>query len=632
MRKWLVQRASPLLLASSRPQSSSAHDANLMQRKKQAPKEAAKSTMLMEETDEPAAAAQTALAPTNDSAAAVASKGGRAPLTPVEQYFLEVEEQENAKRLADNATIPYPLHPDEIVPQFRRIRRHQKQIFVLPDPDYPSFPRKDNFITLPKAEAHPWVPSQPIGPHIVHGDGQMGVVGTGEVGFSNDEDPSFPLPKQWRGLRPSSIVGKALPLVNGNVLDGNTVVKHSFELTGRGVFATKDVKAGDIVMVVSSTAQSIGMLSEQRRLIDMCVELLTSTAAALKQSREEGEERCERFEFLHDWILQGQQSALVERWLLKHTDEVIERIGGKEVLDFLELHPTHIARLAAIMDMNSFVVESSFNERRGMAYWPEAGLFNHSCSPNVTYDILPEHTFRESEFFEDAVETGVLAEEEDGSVVAKNGTIPTQTVASSSGSADTVDEGKADEPAPNSSSPPGVALATTAADSSHNNNKSLYHDVNLTGSGAPTYLFCCRATHDVKAGEELLISYVPTQWTFDARQYVLLDRYRFRCKCPRCAPTLDSKYGRFSKFTLVVAALLLSGQGFLIFLKRKKEQEVTEAENVPVEGQRPSWAEQSIFSRVRQRELHDKNYDMGPERGNLPVRFYNNDPMTRAPE
>lgn len=78
----------------------------------------------------------------------------------------------------------------------------------------------------------------------------------------------------------------------------------------------------------------------------------------------------------------------------------------------------------------------------------------------------------------------------------------------------------------------------------------------LTEADAPVYLFCCRAEKEIEAGEEIVISYVPPQWSFDNRQYVLHDRYRFWCKCPKCSPVLDKKYARVPK--MIVAMVLVS--------------------------------------------------------------------------
>eukprot|EP00796_Vickermania_ingenoplastis_P005561 gene5561-4014_t len=435
------------------------------------------------------------------------------------QVFLEsVDQQTEQARYDRNQAIPFPPHPDSLVPEFRRIKRHQRQEVVAHSPtdDRPVFTRRDAFVRPPPSPSHPWVgPQTPIGPNIVHGDGQINVVGTGEVGFEDSERDGAALDKEaqdarrkWRGLHHRTVVRRPLPTWNAT-LNQEVVVKHSFSLTGRGVFATKKILKGETIMIASCTARSVGVKGEIERLEEMCVHILQRAT----EERDLG-----YLDYLHDWILTGQPSSLLEHWPQAATERVIEAIGGLERLYNLELHPIHIARIASIMDLNSFLVESSYAERKGMAYFPEAGFFNHSCLPNTSYDIMPEHVFEESEYAVDEKARRELDTSNSGGSCAI------------------------------------VATAESARRRAEDRLQALMAGTGteLTEQGAPGYLFCCRADRDIEAGEELLISYVPPEWSFDNRQYVLHDRYRFHCKCPRCAPTIESQYARVPRLLVML--------------------------------------------------------------------------------
>ncbi|ESL12156.1 hypothetical protein TRSC58_00081 [Trypanosoma rangeli SC58] len=275
-------------------------------------------------------------------------------------------------------------------------------------------------------------------------------------------------------------------------------------------------------MIVRSTASNLGVKGEVERLVEMCSDVLLTayegTAAELN--------------YLHDWILTGQPSSLLEFWPASATERVLERIGGVEVLHALELHKIHVSRLAAVIDMNSFLVESSYAVRKGMAYFPEAGFLNHSCAPNATYDVLPEHTFRESEYYlDEAVEAAHHADDV-------------------------------------------AATTSTTAEV-----ESTAHA--LTMETAVQYLFCCRAAANIPAGTEILISYVPPEWSFDNRQYVLHDRYRFWCKCSKCAPMLDAMHARVPR--LIVLMLVFSIWLQLLVLHRRDVEQAAARETVAME-------------------------------------------------
>ncbi|KEG09877.1 hypothetical protein DQ04_04501030 [Trypanosoma grayi] len=538
------------------------------------------------------------------------------------QAFLEAKKREvQLAQLERNLDIPYPTHPDDMVPEFRRIKRHQSQVVVAADPDYPVFERRDQFVQLPPPAMHPWVKNTPVGPFILHGDGQLGVAGTGEVGFDSTHATEA-LPQHFRGLRHRSVLQQRLPQKNGKVLH-DAVVKNSFALTGRGVFATKDIAAGETIMIVQSTACSLGVRSEVERLVDMCSDVLLAVY----------EGATEDLEFLHDWVLTGQPSSLLEYWPTSATQQVLERIGGVDVLHALELHEVHIARLAAIMDMNSLLVESSYAVRKGMAYFPEAGFLNHSCTPNATYDVIPEHTFRDTDYYIDEVgEMAAVAEttEEQGSVGEKHttaGASPPPT--KQSGIRHVSHFGSS-----------GIRYAdgTNAAAEGVG-----YHE--LTTEGPGKYLFCCRATATIPAGTEILISYVPPDWSFDNRQYVLHDRYRFWCKCPKCAPTLDSKYARVPR--LIVFMLLLSVfLQLLVVHQRDMEQtavrnraSAADEEEHATEGgasdagagvtmkQRQKKRSHGLFEILEESRLQEL---YSPDRGPLPAPVYS-DPWAQPP-
>ncbi|CCW71910.1 unnamed protein product [Phytomonas sp. Hart1] len=324
-------------------------------------------------------------------------------------------------------------------------------------------------------------------------------------------------------------------------------------------------------MVVQSTAQSVGVKGEIARLEEMCVAILRRVNEMLLHN--EDEEGVEMHAFLFQWILTGQPSSLLEFWPAAATKRVIEQIGGREVLDRLELDPIHIARMAAIMDLNSFLVESFYAERKGMAYFPEAGFLNHSCVPNATYDILPEHVFKESEYYtkEETSQTHKEREEDeeeiDDELMSKSRMAvcgdeeDTKSSVMMKKEGDSIcahrannnDNGTADasfDELSNSSSP---HLKDYSVINHNDTQEKENYFKSLTEYGAPVYLFCCRTTQPIKAGEEIFISYVPPNWSFDSRQYVLHDRYRFWCKCEKCSPKLDQRYSRIPKlFALIV--------------------------------------------------------------------------------
>ncbi|KAF8302379.1 hypothetical protein TcYC6_0046950 [Trypanosoma cruzi] len=471
------------------------------------------------------------------------------------QAFLREKQLEVAEaQLERNVAIPYPTHPDDMTPEFRRIKRHQSIVVVATDPDYPVFARRDQFVQLPLPKNHPWVKNTPIGPFIQHGDGQLGVVGSGEVGF-DDEHVAKALPHSFRGLRHRSVMQQRLPEKNGKVLQ-DAVVKNSFSLTGRGVFATRDIAAGESIMIVRNTACNLGVKGEVERLVEMCGDVLLTVYEGTEAD----------LDYLHDWVLTGQPSSLLEFWPKSATERVLERIGGVEVLHALELHEIHIARIAAIIDMNSFLVESSYAVRKGMAYFPEAGFLNHSCAPNATYDVIPEHTFHESEYYLDEV---LQAE-------ASDATDPTLSAAAIEEKDETVVMDEKFSPSRGTHPSNRVEEKENGEDG---NKSTASRELTV---GAPVqYLFCCRATANIPAGSEILISYVPPEWSFDNRQYVIHDRYRFWCKCPKCAPTLDAKYARVPK--LIVLLLVFSVFLQLLVLHKRDVEQTATRENLVTE-------------------------------------------------
>nr|CCC93546.1 unnamed protein product [Trypanosoma congolense IL3000] len=522
-----------------------------------------------------------------------------------------------------NSTIPCPPHPDDLVPEFRRVKRHQQMLVIASDPDYPVHDRRDNFPQLPPTSSHPWVKNTPMGPFIIHGDGQLGVVGTGEVGF---EDPftsttepltdevgavaqeALPLPRAFRGLQHRSVLQQRLPSMNGKVLP-DAVIKNSFTLTGRGVFATRDIAAGETIMIVCNTSRNLGVKGEIERLVEMCGDILLETFNSVV----DGSTR--KLDFLHDWILTGQPSSLLLHWPERATEQVVGRIGGDAVLYELELHRAHVARLAAIIDMNSFLVESTFAVRKGMAYFPEAGFFNHSCVPNATYDIIPAHTFRETDYYVDEADVGTCSafrfaadrgvKSTDG---GENAVSETSRCVNDAGYDDRTEE----------------CLVNASEDTA----------IEICPRGAVEYLFCCRATSNIASGSEILISYVPPEWSFDNRQYVLHDRYRFWCKCPKCAPTLDSHYARTPR--LLVAMLIFSIFLQLLVMRQReiehaavRERMIEDDEEDNESQRRASSAKRSrsygLFEIVegnRQEEIY--SFDRGP----MPVALAN-DPWAR---
>ncbi|CAJ1011995.1 putative SET domain containing protein [Leishmania naiffi] len=474
----------------------------------------------------------------------------------VQQFLDEAQRQVDVARHARNQAIPFPQNPGANSPEFRRIKRHAKMKIEVPDPDYPTFARKDQAIQLPPPQEHPWVrKNTPIGPFILHGDGQIHQTGgTGQVDF-DDNSVNEKLPKSYRGLQHRSTLQRRLPQDNGRVLQ-EALIKHSFTLTGRGVFATRRIAKGETIMIVQSTARNVGVKGELQRLEEMCTDILIACR--------DGDVRA--CDYLHDWVLTGQPSSLVEHWPASSTLRVMDAIGGADVLDALELHPIHIARMAAIIDLNSFLVESSISERRGMAYFPEAGFLNHSCAPNATYDIMPEHVFRDTDYYLDEA-TRTTAAEAGDEEKSKSPATATDDASTSSAAEGDISASQ-------------VAVRNGVSQGQRNvavfdseDNFTAYPD--LTEADAPVYLFCCRAEKDIEVGEEIVISYVPPQWSFDNRQYVLHDRYRFWCKCPKCSPVLDKKYARVPK--LIVAMVMVSiALQLMVFRQRNLKNLVDE--------------------------------------------------------
>ncbi|KAK7194681.1 hypothetical protein NESM_000387100 [Novymonas esmeraldas] len=465
----------------------------------------------------------------------------------VQQFLDEVQRQVDVARHARNQAIPFPQKPEANSVEFRRIKRHTKMKVEVADPDFPTFARKDHAMQLPPPQEHPWVrKNTPIGPFITHGDGQIHQTGgTGQVDF-DDRTVDERLPRSYRGLQHRSTLQRQLPQDNGRVLQ-DAVIKHSFTLTGRGLFATRRIEKGDTIMIVQSTARNVGVKGELQRLEEMCADVLIACRDGDARARD----------YLHDWILTGQPSSLLEHWPAASTSRVLDAIGGEDVLDALELHPIHIARLAAIIDLNSFLVESSFSERKGMAYFPEAAFLNHSCVPNATYDVLPEHAFRDTDYYLDEAARGTAAEvaevgEEDGRVARP-----------------------ASDATPDAVVPHADAMRGERNVAHFGSDGRLDAYPDLTEADAPVYLFCCRAEKDIEAGEEILISYVPPQWSFDNRQYVLHDRYRFWCKCPKCAPVLEKKYSRVPKMVVIMVMVSILLQ-MVVFRQRDLKNAVDE--------------------------------------------------------
>lgn len=509
-------------------------------------------------------------------------------LNEVQVFLEQVEQQTEMARFQRNQSIPYPEHPDKLVPEFRRIKRHQKQEILEPSAteDRPRFTRRDIFVSPPPSPQHPWVgPHTPIGEHIVHGDGQLNIVGTGDVGFEDglkdgaayDKD-SQEARKSWRGLKHRSVIHCALPRLNASVYH-DVIVKHSFSLTGRGVFATKAIPKGETIMICGSTSRSLGVKGETERLEEMCIHILRK---ALE------EEDKEFLDFLHDWILTGQPSSLLEHWPKASTERVIEAIGGLEKLYSLELHPIHISRMAAIMDLNSFLVESAYAERKGMAYFPEAGFFNHSCVPNASYEIMPEQAFQDSDYCVD--ELAKQEREEDAAVESAS-----KALVETTGSGE-------------------KALSPSAQKRAHDRLVALTSGKGneLTEAEAPEYLFCCRAERDIAPGEEILIAYVPPEWSFDNRQYVLHDRYHFYCKCPRCAPTIESQYARIPRLLVVLVVISVSLQLFLIRLRNRAANRFDDEGNF-VNDESAS-QRMGLFEVLQKEQIDESNSYPGMER------------------
>lgn len=486
------------------------------------------------------------------------------------------------RAMAENQLLKTPLHPDELIPAYVKMRRSAKLVrFKEENPD--DLVAVDNYIALPKPGPHPWIEGQPIGDYadIVHGDGQLGRVGTGEVGFDNERRE---YPKEWKGLQPRFLTGLKIPERNGAVSQ-DMVVKHAFERTGRGLFATADIKKGDTIMAVRSSSVSLGYLPQTERLLDMMKELLEKYHAQCATSPDE-------LEYLHTWIMQGQQSSLVENWKYEHTERLLGRLRqGRKTLDDLQLHPHHIARLAAIVDMNSFVVEGYYNEDRGKGYFPEAGYFNHSCCPNADYDILDEESFKISDFNDEFLaarekwnqkqaqqnqegDAANVRKLQDSSDTTRNtrGSSRSENLRNTVGASMLLQEQQQQQqvdpsPSPLSSSSPGRGRTPTKTSLAYYEEELDAQEDAAREPVSSSYLFCCKASRDIAAGEEILIAYVPPEWRHDNRQFVLHERYKFWCRCEACAPTIETMSKSFPRTMLGICVVFFLLNSWVYLLR-----------------------------------------------------------------
>lgn len=517
----------------------------------------------------------------------------RASSSPGSVEFERHVREDDARRLRPTELLVPPRRPDTLVPEFRRVKRtHQLVRVAQMNPDIVQ--QKESLAQLPPAKPHPWVRHQPLGPNVVHGDGQIGVVGSGEVGFVEGAAWERPYPKDWRGLNHIPITGLTPPNDNGYVT-ASVTVRHSFQLTGRGLFANRDVKKGEPIMIVRSSAFNNGWNSITGRLMEMMRDVVL-------RAYHGGEAE---LHFVHHWILQGQMTSRVEYWPQDLTNQFILMIGGIHILDALEMHQHHVPRLACIIEMNSLVVESPFDAERGQAYFPEAGYLNHSCASNCDYEVLALEPFRRSSYADTlkdivgkrsgqssesahGVERGGPTFDDAGIMAAAASGGRSSTAATAAGEdPHTMNAAQFEQQRSAASSgfeePPAVTTewrsscgdascrgcpADTTASSSvamavpggkiEGLQQVPAAGTSVVRSGLPPgdhppasfgpYFFCMTANRDIKQGEELLISYVPPEWHLEDRQFVLLDRYRFRCKCPKCAPTFDARYKYTARF------------------------------------------------------------------------------------
>jgi hypothetical protein len=537
--------------------------------------------------------------------------------------LIAFEEEAQAARDALSA----PRHPDDLVPNFTRVRRSAKLLYMA-DHDSDAIPKKELTTALPPPKPHPWVEGQPIGDHIVHGDGQLNTWGHGNVGF--DEGREWrDIPKHWRGINFQSTIGLTPPQTRGFV-NQDTVVKHSLNLTGRGLFATHPIQKGDLIMVVKSSAVNLGFNSYTDRLVYMVRDILLDVHAKRHDAA--------ALDYLHTWIACGQKSARVEYWPLDATKRVVKLVGGRATLDDLELHEHHIARIAAVIENNAFVVEGFYNEDKGKGYWPEAGLLNHSCIPNAEYEVLSMDDFVMSDYNPKIADLKAKKSREgqqpDGTP-PRTAAFDSKSDASSGASDDVSSLLKAF--AKGDSAEAEAALDAYATQRRNDDISAMKHlpgmgvevqlgnkddhrvlrpsqdavdaiqddDAELTmklretpqhrvatakaramqtivetlapetederaqaeadaaallGHRSNDYVFCCRAAKDIAEGEEVLIAYVPPEWRDEYREAVLYERYRFKCRCPKCAPAVMNRQKVWPRFMMFILFLYFAMQ------------------------------------------------------------------------
>ncbi|XWS34125.1 hypothetical protein CRYUN_Cryun21dG0013200 [Craigia yunnanensis] len=161
---------------------------------------------------------------------------------------------------------------------------------------------------------------------------------------------------------------------------GPVQVKRSeSEISGRGLFATKNIDAGTLVLVTKAIAIERGILggedSEENAQLVMWKNFIDKVKEVVT--------KCQRTQLLIDMLSTGENEEGLEVPDMSFFRPEIEKNGcSKEKLD--------MDKILSILDVNSLVEEAvsasvlgKNSDFYGVGLWVLASFINHSCNPNA---------------------------------------------------------------------------------------------------------------------------------------------------------------------------------------------------------------------------------------------------------